>query len=99
MLATATQPLRSFNLDLAGLEVAAVSVNGLSAPFARAQNELTITPTTALAVNLPFTVSVNYHGTPIPSWQFIGKPFDREALLVKITDVLAAAAAAIATVR
>ena len=66
MLATATQPLRSFNLDLAGLEVAAVSVNGLSAPFARAQNELTITPTTALAVNLPFTVSVNYHGTPIP---------------------------------
>jgi len=29
-----------------------------------------------------------HHGTPIPGWQFIGKPFDRNALLSKVADSL-----------
>ncbi|HVV88613.1 MAG TPA: ATP-binding protein [Kofleriaceae bacterium] len=30
-----------------------------------------------------------HHGTPIPGWQFIGKPFDRGALVAKVGDALA----------
>ena len=30
-----------------------------------------------------------HHGTPIPGWQFIGKPFDRNALLVKVAEAMA----------
>ena len=30
-----------------------------------------------------------HHGTALPPWQFLAKPFDREALLAKVADALA----------
>jgi aminopeptidase N len=64
--ATAQMPLAAFNLDLAGLTVEQVAVNGAPAPFARVDHELTITPTVALVDGAPFTVAVAYHGAPQP---------------------------------
>ena len=42
--ARATQDLSSFNLDLRGLTVSSVTVNGSTATFTRKGQELTITP-------------------------------------------------------
>ena len=30
-----------------------------------------------------------HHGTPLPPWQFLAKPFDRDTLLAKVADALA----------
>lgn len=30
-----------------------------------------------------------HHGTPIPGWQFLAKPFDRDALVTTVGDALA----------
>lgn len=62
--ATATEPLNSFNLDLQGLTVDSVTVNGNPAQFSRAEDELIITPAQPLAINERFLVEVEYHGTP-----------------------------------
>src|SRR5204862_6464232 len=62
--ARATQDLTSFSLDFA-LDVAAVSVNGRPAAFARqGAHELVITPARVLRANDPFTVVVAYSGIP-----------------------------------
>ncbi|WP_405179479.1 M1 family metallopeptidase [Nocardia sp. NBC_01377] len=61
--ATATQPLRAFNLDFDGPEVRAVSVNDLPATFDRnGEHELTVTPLIPVLPGLPFTVRVDYAG-------------------------------------
>lgn len=61
--ATATQPLRMFNLDFDGPDVRAVSVNNLPAAFDRnGEHELTVTPLLPLLPGLPFTVTVDYAG-------------------------------------
>lgn len=62
--ATATQDLSSFDLDLLGLEVRSVSVNGVDASFGRAGRELMVTPARAIAKGSRFTTAVAYDGSP-----------------------------------
>jgi hypothetical protein len=62
--ATATQNLSSLNLDLVGLNVLAVTVNGWDAAWTRDAAELTITPTVGLAKGRRFTIVVRYEGSP-----------------------------------
>lgn len=64
--ATATQPLRRFNLDLSGFEVSAVTVGGTSAEFDRTGDELTVTPSDAIDVGDEFTTVVDYAGVVQP---------------------------------
>ncbi|MGW6936001.1 M1 family metallopeptidase [Lentzea sp. NPDC054927] len=67
--ATTTQRLSRFNLDLRGLTVASVKVDGVPASFARAkEHELVITPATELAADASFTVEVVYCGRPQPEF-------------------------------
>jgi aminopeptidase N len=62
--ARATQDLSAFNLDLTGLEVREVAVNGAPATASRAGDELTITPAAPLALDTEFTAVVRYDGVP-----------------------------------
>ena len=62
--ATATQDLSRFDLDLSGMTVQGVHVNGASASFARDGQELQITPSAGLVNGSTFEVAVSYHGTP-----------------------------------
>ena len=62
--AVATQDLSSFNLDLRGLDVTEVSVNGRSADHVRDVYELTITPATPIREGTTFRARVAYHGRP-----------------------------------
>jgi aminopeptidase N len=63
--ATATQTLCSFNLDLVGLEVRRVNVNGRRASWSRSGQELTITPARPLKEGRRFRVKVDYGGVPM----------------------------------
>ncbi len=63
--ARATQNLSSFNLDLTGLTVDAVKVNGRAATWSRSGQELTIRPRGGLRDGRIFTVEVRYHGVPV----------------------------------
>lgn len=60
MLARATQDLSRFNLDFAGDAVLGVKVNGSSAAFTYAGEELVITPRRALDRKRFFVVSVDF---------------------------------------
>ncbi len=62
--ATATQNLSRFDLDLRGFAISQVAVNGRAASFARDGQELMITPQPGLRAGRPFTVVVQYAGTP-----------------------------------
>jgi aminopeptidase N len=62
--ARATQNLSSLNFDFIGFEITNIMVNGQPADFRRSGQELTITPSTALAENESFTVEVQYQGSP-----------------------------------
>lgn len=62
--ADATQDLSCFNLDLVGLDVHAITVDGRAATFSRSSHELKIAPATPLGSGDAFTVEVNYEGTP-----------------------------------
>ena len=64
--ATATQSLSRFDLDLSGLTVSAVTVNGRRAAFSRpaGSQELVITPSLWLRPNARFIVDVRYGGVP-----------------------------------
>ncbi|MGC0421396.1 M1 family metallopeptidase [Embleya sp. AB8] len=61
---TATQKLSSFNLDLSGLTVDSVRIDGRRVEFGRAGNELTITPGRALDRGRRFHVVIAYSGVP-----------------------------------
>ncbi|MBE1576741.1 M1 family metallopeptidase [Amycolatopsis roodepoortensis] len=62
-----TQALSSFNLDLRGLTVDSVKVNGRKATFTRTgDHELVITPARSLRNHERFTAEVAYHGVPQP---------------------------------
>jgi peptidase M1-like protein len=65
--AAATQNLCRFNLDLRGLTVDSVKVNGTAAAFTRDGRELTITPAASLVAATGFSVEVVYHGEPGPA--------------------------------
>jgi aminopeptidase N len=62
--AGATEFLSSFDLDFHGLTVDSVTVNGADAEYSRSGDELTVTPSLPLDADRPFTVVVQYHGTP-----------------------------------
>jgi aminopeptidase N len=62
--ARALAALTRFNLDLTGLHVRRVVVNGQRATFHRAGSELRITPATPLVAGEEFRVHVRYGGVP-----------------------------------
>ena len=74
--AQATRELSEFNLDLSGLTVHAVEVNGSAAEYSRYNTELVIVPANPLAVGSAFVTEVSYSGTPEPisdpGMQFFG---------------------------
>jgi len=66
LTAVATQDLSSFNLDLVGLDVGRVTVDGEAATFTRddVEHELVIVPATPLASGAEFVATVEYGGVP-----------------------------------
>ena len=62
--AKALEYLGSFNLDFHGLTIKSVTVNNAATEFSRDEDELTITLTEPLEANQPFTLVVQYHGSP-----------------------------------
>jgi len=64
--ATAEADLARFNLDLLGLTVEAVEVDGEVAAFEHVGRELTITPPEVLPEGQRFEVAVTYAGRPTP---------------------------------
>jgi hypothetical protein len=62
--AEATQNLSAFNLDLDGLTVRSVTVNGEAAAFSRSGTELTVTPREGLRDGREFEAVVRYGGVP-----------------------------------
>jgi aminopeptidase N len=63
--ARATQNLCSFNLDLVGLEVRKVQVNGRNAKWSREGQELIVDPKGRLKDGRRFTAKVTYDGVPV----------------------------------
>jgi aminopeptidase N len=64
--ARAQQDLSRFNLDLSGLEVRSVTVDGAAAQVRRVERELEVTPVAPLADGTTFTTVVTYDGKPEP---------------------------------
>ena len=64
--AQATENLETFNLDLSGLEVHSVTVDGADAEFSRSGHELTVQPASPLTASSQFAVAVVYSGSPEP---------------------------------
>ena len=62
--ARATQNLSRFNLDLDGLRVRSIEVDGQAARFSRAGGELRIVPPAGLPDGRAFTTIVRYDGVP-----------------------------------
>jgi aminopeptidase N len=62
--ARATQRLAAFDLDLQGMEVESVTVEGAAAPFDREGQELTVRPEERLEKGETFEVAVRYAGRP-----------------------------------
>lgn len=60
----ATRDLQAFALDLSGLEVTAVAVDGAPARFARDGGKLRVRPAAAIAERARFVVTVAYRGVP-----------------------------------
>ncbi|MBD0840327.1 M1 family metallopeptidase [Streptomyces sp. TRM68416] len=65
LTARATQDLSAFNLDLRGLTVDRVTVEGDRARWHRTGDELTVRPPRGLAARDTFRVTVRYSGTPV----------------------------------
>ncbi|MEG3627465.1 M1 family metallopeptidase [Streptomyces poriticola] len=63
--ARATRDLSAFNLDLKGLSVGKVTVEGRNARFNRAGQELTVRPPADLDKGETFRVAVRYSGSPV----------------------------------
>src|SRR5690349_5601494 len=64
--AIATADLPTFGLDFLGLDISAITVDGVAAKFSRNGPKLTITPAKPVATGKNFTVSVTYSGHPEP---------------------------------
>jgi aminopeptidase N len=62
--ANATASLSRFNLDLTGLDVRSVTVNGAAAESDLDDGELVVTPGSGLPQGSPFTTVVTYGGVP-----------------------------------
>jgi aminopeptidase N len=66
IVATASRGLDRFSLDLDGLRVTGVTVNGAPARFSRGDDKLVVVPTAPLAAGERFHVVVRYRGAPRP---------------------------------
>ena len=64
MIAKATQDLASFHLDLQGLRVRSVTVDGRKATFSRRGQELVVRPAAGLPKDSRFITVVRYDGVP-----------------------------------
>lgn len=64
IIAVPAETLSEFSLDLDGLQVIKVLVNGEHANFARSHRKLRITPAVPLAAGSSFSASVIYQGRP-----------------------------------
>jgi Peptidase family M1 domain/Peptidase M1 N-terminal domain len=64
--AKATQNLSSFNLDLTGLTVRSITVDGHRADWSRDADELTVIPRRRLRAHSRFTTVLVYDGVPQP---------------------------------
>jgi len=64
--ARSTRPVASFSLDLAGLTVRQVTVDGRPATAARTRDKLVITPLDPIPAGRAFQVTIAYAGTPRP---------------------------------
>ncbi|MFJ6165325.1 M1 family metallopeptidase [Micromonospora orduensis] len=64
--ATATADLSTFNLDLAGLTVERVTVDGAPATHSRDRNELVVKPAAGLINGNGFVAEITYAGVPKP---------------------------------
>jgi hypothetical protein len=62
--ARATQNLSSFNLDLVGMTVDEIKVDGRPATWSRDEGELTVTPQHGLRDKQTFTIRIRYEGVP-----------------------------------
>jgi aminopeptidase N len=62
--ATASVPLSRFSLDLDGLRVSGVSVDGVPARFSRGGGKLKVVPAAPLGAGAAFTAVVDYRGVP-----------------------------------
>ena len=62
--ARATKSLSRFNLDLVGLRVHDIRVNGAPADWSRTRHELRVTPKRSLRKHRQFTIRVVYAGVP-----------------------------------
>lgn len=56
--------LKSFTLDLSGLEVTGVRVDGVAAKFERTPGKLAVQPATPIGKGRQFTLAVAYNGVP-----------------------------------
>ena len=84
-----TQNLSRFNLDLQGMTVDAVVVNGKTASFSHPGGELVITPVDGLVKASAMRVVVRYHGVPKPR---IIQPFGAKIGWLRTNDGAAVAA-------
>lgn len=64
MRAVATKGLSSFDLDLSGMTVHSVRLDGKPAQWTRKGQELRITPAHGIAKGAPFVTAVRYSGSP-----------------------------------
>ncbi len=64
IVAVAEEPLENFELDLVGLEVERVLVDGEPAEFTRPSGLLSITPASPIGRGTEFTAEVHYSGDP-----------------------------------
>jgi len=62
----ATQDLTAFSLDLAGMDLGPVTVNGSEAVTSRVGNDVTITPDRTIPNGSRFVVELRYDGIPEP---------------------------------
>ncbi|WP_419945200.1 M1 family metallopeptidase [Candidatus Poriferisodalis sp.] len=62
--AVSTSGLETIYLDLSGLEVSAVKVDGVAAEFSRERTELVVQPAVPVPAGVGFTVEVAYSGVP-----------------------------------
>jgi aminopeptidase N len=81
ILSRATQDLQSFNLDLRGLEIGGVKVDGAEAKYRREGQELIISCPEPVGVGATFSAEVSYSGIPVQlkdveslsvGWQHVG---------------------------